>query len=198
MNQSTQSVKWKSVAKIPGFAFRSFAELQTAVAKRKANLGVDALAAAEWADARLTGYRKALITGLSLLLLAAALAAIVAAFWTRNYWLLVAVPVQAATFYVSHPASPLRQWATLGGLASVILFGDFVLNRQATAATIVAYAALTFAAVRASGYVTNSAFRKSLLADEELFLHAYANHLCTVRDNETERVYEHAERGSKE
>jgi len=61
------------------------------------------------------------------------------------------------------------------------------------AATLVAYAGLTFATVRAAGYMTNSAFRKALLADETLFLAAYAAGACTVRNNQTKVVYSNGE-----
>jgi hypothetical protein len=57
------------------------------------------------------------------------------------------------------------------------------------AAAIVAYAGLTFAAVRAASYVTNSSFRKALLRDESLFLAAYSAGACTIRNNRTDRVY---------
>jgi hypothetical protein len=57
------------------------------------------------------------------------------------------------------------------------------------ASVLVAYAGLTFAAVRAAGFITGSAFRKALASDEDLFLGAYSERACTVRDNETKRVY---------
>ena len=130
-----------------------------------------------------------MIAILSGLLILSALAAVVAAFVVGEYWLLAALPAQALTFYVSHPASPLRKWVTVAGAASVAVFINFLLNGYVTGATIVAYAGLTFASVRAAGFISNAAFRKALLMDEELFLTAYANRICTVRNNRTERVY---------
>jgi hypothetical protein len=124
-----------------------------------------------------------------LLLVAAAAAAVVAAFVTGEYWLLAAPPIQAGAFYVSHPASPIRKWVTVGGAVSVAVFLDLLLNGLPIAATLAAYAGLTFAAVRAAGYVANSAFRKALLLDESLFLAAYGDGLCTVLNNQTKRVY---------
>lgn len=182
---------WQSVAEIPGFPYESFDELKAAIADRKAAVGVDALAAAEWADRSLGGLKRATINAFSLLLIASALAAVVAAFWTRSYWLLAAPAVQAAAFYFSHPSSPAREWATLAGVASVIIFIDFLLRGWATASVLVAYAGLTFAAVRAAGFITSSAFRKALASDEDLFLSVYGERACTVRDNETKRVYRH-------
>jgi uncharacterized membrane protein YcgQ (UPF0703/DUF1980 family) len=184
-----EAKQWASVSDIPGFPFDTFEELQAAVAVRSFNVGVDALAAAEWSDRFNSGLNRFVITALSILLLAAAVAAIVAAFVIREYWLLAALPVQAAAFYVSHPASPFRRWVTIGGAASIAVFINFLFNGAPIAATVVAYAGLTFAAVRAAGYITNSSFRKALLSDEELFLAAYANRACTVRNNRTERVY---------
>jgi hypothetical protein len=193
-NQNTGVAGRETVAAIGRFPFRDFSDLREAVADRRFNIGVDALAAAEWSDLFLGTVKKIFITSLSLLIVAAALAAVVVAFWTRNYWLLLALPVQAATFYYSQPASPVHKWATAASVGLVFVFVDLLLNRLTTAATLVAYAALTFAAVRAAGFIANAAFRKALLADESLFVAAYTNHACTVRDNAAKRVYEHKER----
>ena len=189
LSDGAEAKQWVSVSDIPGFPFEAFDELQAAVAVRSFNVGVDALAAAEWSARFNSALNKAVITALSVLLILAAVAAVVAAFVTGEYWLLAALPVQAAAFYVSHPASPIRKWVTIGGAASMAVFINFLLNGAPIAATVVAYAGLTFAAVRAAGYITNSSFRKALLSDEELFLAAYANGVCTVRNNRTERVY---------
>lgn len=181
--------RWKSVADIPRFPFETFEQLQAAISIRSFNVGVDSLAAAEWSQRFNTRLNKAIIAALSLLLVVTAVASVVAAFWTREYWLLAASAIQAFVFYVSHPASPLRKWVTAGGVLSVAAFLNLLFNGLPIAATLVAYAGLTFAAVRAAGYVTNSAFRKALLSDEDLFLAAYAGGACTVRNNGTKRVY---------
>ena len=178
-----------SVADIPRFPFESFDQLQAAVAIRSFTIGVDALAAAEWADRFNTKLNRFAVTTLSLLLVAATVAAVIVTFLTREYWLLAAAPIQAAAFYFSHPASPIRKWVTVGGAISIAVFLDLLLNGLPIAATLVAYAGLTFAAVRAAGYVSNSAFRKALLSDESLFLAAYTNGVCTIRNNQTKRVY---------
>ena len=180
---------WKSVADIPRFPFEDFEQLQAAVAIRSFNVGVDSLAAAEWAQRFNTRPNKVIVAALSLLLVFAAVASIVAAFWTREYWLLAASPIQALTFYVSHPASPMRKAVTIGGAISVVAFLNLLFNGFPIAATLVAYAGLTFAAVRAAGYVSNSAFRKALLSDESLFVAAYAEGACTIRNNQTKSVY---------
>jgi hypothetical protein len=185
----SRATRWRSVAEIPGFPYESFAELKAAVAARKASIGVDALAAAEWADRSVSGLKRVAVNAFSLLLVASAIAAVVAAFWTRNYWLFAAPVVQAAAFFFSHPTSSAREWATLAGVASVIVFIDFLFRGWVTASVLVAYAGLTFAAVRAAGYITGSAFRKALASDEDLFLGAYSERACTVRDNDTKRVY---------
>lgn len=163
--------------------------MRAAVAIRSFNIGVDSLAAAEWSERFNTGFKKGIIAGLSLLLLVAAVASVVAAVVTREYWLIVAAPIQAFAFYLSHPASPIHKWVTIGGAVSVAVFLDLLLNGLPIAAALVAYAGLTFAAVRAAGYITNSAFRTALLSDEDLFLAAYANGACTLRNNQTKRVY---------
>lgn len=180
---------WNSIGEIPGFPFDDFEQLTAAVRIRSFNIGVDSLAAAQWAEWFNTRVKKGIIAALSLLLLVAAVASIVAAVLTREYWLLAALPIQAFAFYLSHPASPVHKWVTIGGAVSVPVFFDLLLNGLPIASALVAYAALTFAAVRAAGYLTNSAFRKALLADEHLFLAAFANGSCTVRNNQTKRVY---------
>ena len=180
---------WASVGEIPGFPFEDFEQLQSAVAARSFNIGVDSLAAAQWADRFSRSLDRIVVGGLSILVLLSAFAAMVAAFSLPDYWLLAALPAQALTFYVSHPASPIRKWVTVGGALSMALFINLLLNGYTTAATVVACAGLTFAAVRMAGFLTNSAFRKALLADEELFLVAYTNRVCTLRNNRTERVY---------
>jgi hypothetical protein len=78
---------------------------------------------------------------------------------------------------------------TLSGAISLAVFINLLLNGLVIAATLLAYAALTFAAVRAASYLTNSSFRRALLSDEALFLRVYASGACTVRNNRTSRVY---------
>ena len=181
--------EWESVADIPGFPFEDFEQLQAAVAIRSFNVGVDSLAAAAWSQQFNTRFSKAIIASLSLLLVSAAVASVAAAFWTREYWLLAAAPVQAVVFYISHPSSPMRQWVTIGGVVSIAAFVDLLLNGLPIGATLVAYAGLTFAAVRAAGYLANSKFRKALLFDEQLFVAAYTSGACTLRNNRTKKVF---------
>lgn len=183
---NTSDLEWPSVG-----PFRSFAQLQKAIADRKASLGVDPLAAARWADAHLNSFKKSFIAALSLLLIASAVASVIGAVWFANYWLLAAVPIQAAVFYLAQPALKFQRWATVGGVVLIFVFIEFLLSGLITPATLAAYAALTFASVRASGFVTNSAFRKALVADESLFIAAYSSRLCSIREKETKKVYEH-------
>lgn len=178
-----------SVGEIPDFPFENFDQLRAAAAMRSFNVGVDSLAAAEWSERFNSRINKAIIAGLSLLLVVAAIAAVVAAMLTGEYWLVAALPVQAVAFYLSHPSSPIHKWVTIAGAVSVAVFLDLLFNALPIAAALVAYAGLTFAAVRAAGYITNAAFRRALLSDESLFLNAYANGACTLRNNQTKRVY---------
>jgi hypothetical protein len=180
---------WETVGEIPGFPFETFEQLGAAISIRSFNIGVDSLAAAEWSERHNSKFKKAIISGLSLLLIAAAVASVVAVIMTREYWLLAALPIQALAFYLSHPASPIHKWVTIGGAVSVAVFLDLLLNGLPIAAALVAYAGLTFAAVRAAGYLSNSSFRKALLSDEDLFLAAYANGVCTLKNNQTKRVH---------
>ena len=190
MNQTHQPPdQWANVGDIPRFPFEDFEQLRAAAAIRSFNIGVDSLAAAKWSEQFNTKTKKAIIAALSLLLVVAGVASVAAALLTREYWLLAAAPIQAIAFYLSHPASPIHKWVTIGGAVSVAVFFDLLFNGLPTPATLVAYAGLTFAAVRAAGYITNSAFRKALLSDERLFLEAYASGACTVRNNRTKVVY---------
>jgi hypothetical protein len=163
--------------------------LRSAVADRRFNIGVDPLAAAEWSERFSTSAKRIIVMVLSCLLVAAAAASVVVAIAVENYWLLAALPVQAVAFYVSHPASPIRQWVTVAGVASIIVFVNMLLNHWTTAAALTAYAGLTFAAVRAAAFTVNSGFRKALLSDESLFLVAYAGGACTLRQKSTGSVY---------
>ncbi len=180
---------WKSVGDIRRFPFEDFDQLQAAISIRSFNVGVDSLAAAEWSEQFNTRFKKAIITSLSLLLVAAAVASVIAAVLIHEYWLLAAAPIQALAFYLSHPASSIHKWVTVGGAVSVAVFLDLLLNGLPIAAALVAYAGLTFAAVRAAGYITNAAFRKAVLSDEDLFLTVYAAGACTLRNNQTKQVY---------
>jgi len=182
-------IEWESVGDIPRFPFEDFDQLRAATAIRSFNIGVDSVAAAKWSEQFNTRFKKAIIAALSLLLVIAAVASVVAAALTREYWLFAAAPIQALAFYLSHPASPIHKWVTIGGAVSVAVFLDLLLNGLPIAAALVAYAGLTFASVRAAGYLTNSAFRKALLSDEKLFLAAYADGACTLRNNQTKVVY---------
>jgi len=185
----TRTLEAESVAEIVGFPFENFEQLQAAVAISSFNIGVEPLAAAEWSGRLNSKAKKIIIAALSLLLVVAAAASIIVALGTREYWLLLAPPIQAAAFYVSQPASPIRKWVTIGGVISLAAFVDLLLNGFVIAAALVTYAGLTFAAVRAASYVTNSSFRKALLKDEALFVAAYAAGACTIRNNRTDRVY---------
>ena len=180
---------WENIGDIPRFPFEDLDQLKAAIAIRSFNVGVDSLAAAEWSEQFNTRFKKGIIASLSLLLVAAAVASVAAAVLSREYWLLAAAPIQGLAFYLSHPASPIHKWVTIGGAVSVAVFLDLLLNGLPISAALVAYAGLTFAAVRASGYIANSAFRKALLSDESLFLAAYANGACTLRNNRTNEVY---------
>lgn len=180
---------WDCIGNIPRFPFEDFDQLKAAIAIRSFKIGVDPLAAAEWSEQFNTRFKKAIIAGLSLLLVAAAGVSVVAALFTREYWLLAAAPIQALAFYLSHPASPIHKWVTIGGAVSVAVFLDLLLNGFPIAAALVAYAGLTFAAVRAAGFITNSTFRNALISDENLFLTAFAGGACTLRNSQTKEIY---------
>lgn len=190
MKQTDQPpIDWESVGDIQHFPFEDFDQLRAAAKIRSFNVGVDSLAAARWSQQCNTRFNKAVIATLSLLLVIAAVASVVTAILTREYWLLAAMPIQAVAFYLSHPASPIHKWVTVGGAVSFAVFLDLLFNGLPIAAALVAYAGLTFATVRAAGYMTNSAFRKALLVDENLFLATYAGGACTLRNNQTKVVY---------
>jgi hypothetical protein len=189
LEMSRSSTSYRSIGDIPAFPFRTFAELQKAAKDDSFSVGVDPLAAAEWSDSHSTGLKRVLVSSLSILLIALALASIVAGVWLKDYWLLAATPVMAGAFYFSNPASAYHKWVTVIGAAGIAVFIDLLVNGLVTAAILVAYADLTFAAVRAAGWVTDSGFRKHLLANESDFLSGYFARKCNVRDNKTKKVY---------
>jgi hypothetical protein len=180
---------WERVGDIPDFPFDDFEQMQAAAAARSFNVGVDPLAAAEWSARSGSRTSRAAIALLSLLLISAGVAAVIAAFVIKDYWLLASIPVQMILFYISHPAFPLHKWATIAGAITPLLFISLLFNGQTTAATLAAYAGLTFAAVRAAAFISNSSFRKALLVDETLFLSAFNRRSCTLRNNNTGRIY---------
>jgi hypothetical protein len=53
----------------------------------------------------------------------------------------------------------------------------------------VAYAGLTFAAVRAAAFISASAFRKALLSDARLFLAVYERGKCSLRNVRTKQEF---------
>ena len=171
--------------------FTSFPELQRAIDAKKFAIGVDPLAAAEWSATQGNKLKRMLISALSILLVLAALAAIMVAVITQNYWLLLAIPIQAAVFYLANSNTAIRLWVTVAGVVSLLGFLNLLLNEKPTAATLVAYAGLTFAAVRASSSLTNAAFRKALAMNETLFVEAFINNACTLRNSKTQQVYEY-------
>jgi hypothetical protein len=185
----TESIARGSVGDLSGFPFDAFDEVQAAVKARSFNIGVDPLAAAQWAERSGSRAGRTLVTGLSLLIIVAGVAAVVAAISIPNYYLLLAIPVQLASFYLSSSWGALRTYVTVGGAISVAAFLNLLLNGWVTGATLVAYAGLTFAAVRAAAFITSSSFRKALLADEHLFVAAYENGACSLRNAGTKREY---------
>src|SRR5262249_121946 len=92
-SQSDSTMPDKTVAAIPNLPFRTFGELQKAAKDDSFSVGVDPLAAAEWSDKHSTGFKRAFVSSLSILLIVVALASVVTAILLRNYWLLVATPV---------------------------------------------------------------------------------------------------------
>ena len=69
------------------------------------------------------------------------------------------------------------------------VFFNLLLNELVNAATLVAYAGLTFAAVRAAAFINISSFRKALISDEALFMMAYWNGACSLRKGRDGMVY---------
>lgn len=190
-NIYNESIRWVRIEDIPAFPVDSFEELQAAISDKKYLLGVDSLAAARWIEQFGSGSRKLSIKVLSVLLILVAASSLITALWTRDYWLFGALPIMAAVFYFSDPASRIAKWVTIGGAVSVVVFFNLLLNGLVEASTLVAYAGLTFAAVRAAAFINNSAFRKALISDEALFLAGYQNGACSLRKGKSGMVYAH-------
>ena len=181
----------RTIKNLKNFPFRSFAELRKEIDQKNYSIGVEPLAAAQWSAVYNSGVKKTLVSALSILLIVAALAAIIVAILFENYWLFLALPIQAVVFYLSHSNTSLSLWVTVAGGVSLLVFFDLLLNRLPTAATLVAYAGLTFACVRAANSITNNAFRKALSTDEDLFIETYKNRACTLREAKTKEIFEY-------
>jgi hypothetical protein len=110
---------------------------------------------------------------------------------THDYLLIAAIPAMAVAFYFSNPGFKYHKQVTVAVAAVVAVFVDMLVNGFVTPSIIAAYAALTFAAVRAAGILTNSAFRRYLLNHEASFLEAFRTGACSLRDNKTQQVYIH-------
>jgi hypothetical protein len=188
MNQNPYACL-RAVGDIPQLPVNSFAELQAAVRDRRISVGIDSLAAARWSADYGKAINRVVIAGLSLLLIGAAAASVITAVSLGSYWLLAAPAVQAVAFYVSPASFARRRWVTAGAVVSVLVLANLLLNNLTTAATLTAYATLTFGAVRAAGYVTGSGFRKALLADEELFVTAFTSGACSLREKATGQMF---------
>ncbi|HEU4390445.1 MAG TPA: hypothetical protein VFV34_21755 [Blastocatellia bacterium] len=188
-NEPTPATGWRSVKDTPTLPFDSFSELQQAVSMKRYKVGVNSLAATEWCDRSGGKFGRLAVTALSVLLIAALITAVGAAIVLQNYWLLAAAPIIAIAFYYSHPGGKLQKWVTVAGVLSVAVVIDLLLNGLQTAAILVAYGAVTFGVVRIAGYLNNRTFRRALVSDESLFLAAYSNRHCTLKDNENGRVY---------
>lgn len=171
--------------------FENFAELQNFLKQKRFSLGVDPLAAAQWSATYDSRINRIFVSSLSVLLFLAAIAAIIVALFTKNFWLLLAIPIQIAVFYLANLNSAIRLWVTVTGAISLIFFFNLLFNEMPTVATLVAYAGLTFATVRASGSLMNASFRKALSSDKALFIQSFLAGACTVRNNQTKTIYEH-------
>jgi hypothetical protein len=123
------------------------------------------------------------------LVIAELISAVAAAVLLENYWLLGAAPIIAIAFYFSHPGGKLQRWVTVSGAVSIAVVIDLLLNGLQTAAILVAYGAITFAVVRTVGYLNNRTFRRALVSDESLFIAAYSNRECNLKDNASGEVY---------
>ena len=185
------ATQWSGVADIPNFPAASFEELQKIIAEKRYTLGVDPLTAARWVERFASDYKRLWIKALSILLVFAGAASVITALRIRNYWLLAALPIMALSFYLSHPSSRIAKWVTVAGAVSVAVFFNLLLNELVNAATLVAYAGLTFAAVRTAAFINNSSFRNALVSDEALFVMAYQNGACSLRKGKDGIVYAH-------
>ena len=205
--------RWRSVSEIPNFPFKSFSDMQQAVAEGRCYISVDSSQAHRFAHLCNGPVARALDGILSWVPILVAIASVIAAISVRNAWLLIGTPAAVLGFVVGassvnllrpiltvaprDPAVPfpLRLAARIllavmpfGTVIGVLLFGGLLLSAYTAAAwTVASYLISVYAlrSFRTRGAVAlNSAARRS----EPLFLFALSRGLCGLRDKATDEI----------
>jgi hypothetical protein len=203
--------RWRSVSEIPNFPFKSFGDVQRAVAEGRCYVSVDKSAAHRFTHLFSGPATRALDGFLSLVPIFMAIASVIVSISFRNAWLLIGVPAAVIGFVVggsvhnllrrilrvaprdSAVPLPLRLAARIllalmpfEAVIGVLLFGGLVLSAHTSAAWIVASYLISVYAIRSflsrGAIALNSAAQRS----ESLFLFALSRGLCGLRDKSTD------------
>lgn len=176
--------QWRSVSEIPNFPFKSFSDVQQAVAEGQCYISVDSSRAYQFAPLFDGPVSRAVDTLLSNVPFLAAIACVILAIFFRDAWLLIGVPAALLAFVVGSRVNRSGR-ISLWRVTCVLLFGWLLLSAHTAAAWIVASYLISVYALhlyRSLGVAAvNSAARRS----EPQFLFALSQGLCGLRDKAT-------------
>jgi|GEM_PF-1092254 len=184
-----ENTKWQRIADIPDFPFRTFTDLSVALDEQRWSLGIDSFAASYWASRNDVWWKRNVVKGLSLTLVAVAMLTVIGAVDQKEYWAILSVPAMALTFYLAAPSLPARQILTFVGVAMFIGFIAGLVYGYPRPAAVLGLCAITFLFVRLASLISVTSFRRAITTDEKAFLQIYAEGGFTLRDNSSGKVF---------
>jgi hypothetical protein len=180
---------WSSIAEIPEFPTSNFVDLRTRVFERCYTLGIDYSVANQIAHSVCGTPYSCAVLMMGALPYLVVVALVVAVFVTFNLRLLFGIPIAVFAFVMANPIIPVRRAMTVFAvLVSLVMVGA-ALGAYPTVAWLCAVFVSIFMVIRLFYSANARALRLAALDSEALFLFLYENHGCTVRDNETGRIY---------
>lgn len=169
---------WKSVAEAQGLPFRTYAEIQNAVASGLYVLDVSYTAAREFAPLVRSYSGRLLNLLFAFIPLLTIIAIISLALWQGRFGLLAGVPIVVIAHVFSHPMNPLRRPMTwLNYILALAMVGLW--NKTAT--VLLAAFILPFMANREMYAGNVRALRTALLRSEQHFLNQYSKGSLRLR-----------------
>jgi|SRR5208282_2190345 len=201
---------WRSVSAIPNLPFASFGEMLKAIADGRCYISVDQSTAFRFTNLTSTRSAQAFDGFLSWVPFVVALASVIAAIVSKDFWILIGIPAALIAFVVG--ASPislgrpilltakdafplplklvLRMFLVLfnpivGVFLGTILFAWTLFTDRPAAAWIVASYILSVHAIRVFRARGTIALRFAAKRSEAFFLFALSHGLCALRDKAT-------------
>ncbi len=182
--------RWRSISEIPDFPFKSFGDLQQAVAEGRCYVSVDKSSAHRFAHLFNGPVTRALDTLLSLAPIFVAIASVIAAISFRNAWFVIGVPAALIGFVVGGsvhnllrsilavaPRDPSVQFPVrftarillavmpFGTAIGILLFGGLLLSSHGAAAWTIASYLISVYAVDL--FLIGVRSRSTLLQDDQ-------------------------------